>query len=472
MEPTPAQLKDFNLVSDIMEWAQLKGDAAKGLLDVLGLEESDHVRVMAAVSDDDWKESIGRWRVGNADATPAQRAKAVVARGAAYLAATGRRLGVQVQQPLSLRLATGAMPLEAGPSSASSLTRFKFNTVINQASEVELTVLEGDAIKVAYVNYKAIFGTFPPPGEELTTEQLTAVKTILDADVVPYVDFAIWGPHGNRVRRKLKLHGVTFSSDGTLIPTEVAGPPSFDQWSAAYTCLRTALVSWKAVELGRVDQYARLIARYVSRYGQSSWYQIYQADVRCRSEHMERIRRRGDEERAVAEAAGQTHSMDPTRPWDWVWSEVVKDSDFWRVELEEPALMALTRASRSAPASSNLASAPSAKRLAPEGLSTVMKVAKMHEVDGNTFKTNRKGMKLCEGFNKGDCPHNPRSTVCPRDSDAAHQCSRCLDSTHGQHACFRTDFPAQKPLKQHEGGKSRGYGGGKGKGKHKGRWQY
>ena len=156
MEPTPAQLKDFSVVSDIMEWAQLKDAAAKGLLDVLGLEESDHIRVMAALSDDDWKESIGRWRVGNADATPAQRAKAVVARGAAYLAATGRRLGVQVQQPLSLRLATGAMPLEAGPSSASSLTRFKLNTVINQASEVELTVLEGDAIKVAYVNYKAI----------------------------------------------------------------------------------------------------------------------------------------------------------------------------------------------------------------------------------------------------------------------------------------------------------------------------
>ena len=100
-----------------------------------------------------------------------------------------------------------------------------------------------------------------------------------------------------------------------------------------------------------------------------------------------------------------------------------------------------------------------------------MKVAKMHEVDGNTFKTNRKGKKLCEGFNRGDCVHNPRSIVCPRDSDTAHQCSRCLDSTHGLHTCLRTDFPAHKPLVLHVGGKSRVYGGGTDKGDHEGVWQ-
>ncbi len=101
----------------------------------------------------------------------------------------------------------------------------------------------------------------------------------------------------------------TFSKDGTLIPTEVAGPPSYDQWLGSYLCLRTALISWQAIDLGKVDGYARLIARYVERYGSSSWLQIYQADVRCTSEHMERIRRRGEEEAALPRAAGHTAAV-------------------------------------------------------------------------------------------------------------------------------------------------------------------
>ena len=89
--------------------------------------------------------------------------------------------------------------------------------------------------------------------------------------------------------RKLKLQGTTFSSDGSIIPIEVSGPPDIDCWSGSYACLRTALISWKAVELGRLDMYANMIKRYVSRYGSSVRFQIYQAESRCPSEHMERV---------------------------------------------------------------------------------------------------------------------------------------------------------------------------------------
>ena len=87
-----------------------------------------------------------------------------------------------------------------------------------------------------------------------------------------------------------------------------------------------------------MDAYSRLFGRYMSRYGAASWFQMYQAYVRCRSEHMERIRRRGEEELAVAKAAGHVHALDVSRPWDWVWAEVARDLEFWRIELEEPAL--------------------------------------------------------------------------------------------------------------------------------------
>ena len=168
--------------------------------------------------------------------------------------------------------------------------------------------------------------------------------------------------------RKLKLQGTTFSSDGSIIPIEVSGPPDIDCWSRSYACLRTALISWKAVELGRLDMYANMIKRYVSRYGSSVWFQIYQAESRCRSEHMERVRRRGEEERARAMSAGMSHPLNPKRPWDWVWGEVLTDAHFWRIELEEPALIILSRSIGRSPSSDNVAQVTSGKRWLREDL--------------------------------------------------------------------------------------------------------
>ena len=70
-----------------------------------------------------------------------------------------------------------------------------------------MSVLEAGELKVAYDNYKAVFGVVPRVEEELTAEQLTAVQKFLEGDICPYVDFAVWVPHGNRMMRKLKFAG-------------------------------------------------------------------------------------------------------------------------------------------------------------------------------------------------------------------------------------------------------------------------
>jgi hypothetical protein len=462
MDPTPAQLSSYTTVMDFFTWSQLEPKVVTAVTKALGIEEADHYRVLAMISDSDFAEVLASLKTDGVLAAPALRAKTVMARGAAYFAVYGKRLGEVV--PLT---AAAVVPSKVSPV----MNKFKLNTVTNQSSDVELVVLDGGAIREAYIAYRNVFGVFPPPDEELTAEQLTALKATVDADLAPYVDFAVWGPHGNRLVRKLKLHGVSFASDGSLIPVEVSGPPDLDQWMKSYMCLRTALVSWRLVDLGRIDQYGRLISRYLERYGQASWLQIYQADVRCRSEHMERIRRRGDEDRAVAVAGGHTHPMDQARPWDWVWAEACKDLEFWRVELEEPALLALTRSARSAPASMSVAGPQPGKRLAMEGNGPALKIARVHAVDGNNFKANRKGRNLCMAFNRGECTQGT-GTSCPRDSGLAHQCSRCLDATHGANACPRSDFPAQKPNKPtgKGGGKSSKGKGVKGKGGKS--WQY
>jgi len=377
----------------------------------------------------------------------------------------------RVRQVLAAcRLISAPVPPPVKPEPL-PLTKFKLSQVVNQASDIELTALDGPAIKVAYDRYRAVFGTHPPPSEEITGEQLTAVKAMLDADMAPYVDFAVWGPFGNRLAKKLKLNGVTFNSSGALIPLELSGPPSHDQWHRAFLCLRTALVSWGAVELGRLDKYSGMIGRYCERYGASCWLQIYQADVRCRGEHMERIRRRGDEARAKAEAAGGSHPLDPARPWDWVWGEACDDVAFWRVELEEPALLALTRG-RMQPglATQNLATPLPTKRvMVTDDAGPFPKVPKIHSVNGNVFTSNRKGHRICVGYNEGTCMKTSNGRRCPKDSGAIHQCNRCLSDGHGAQSCPRTDHPATKepPAPRRPGGR-----GGKGKGRGKGKYQY
>ena len=183
---------------------------------------------------------------------------------------------------------------------------------------------------------------------------------------------------------------------------------------------------------------------------------------------MERVRRRGEEERALAMFAGMSHPLNRRRPWDWVWGEVLTDAQLWRIELEENALLILSRYIGRSLSSDNVAQVPSGKRWFREdsNLRPPPKMPKTHDVNGNSFVANRRGRRLCDPFKHG-CLHV--QTRRPNDGTLVHQCSRCLDTSHRAHACPRTDFPASRPIVEGLRGKSKGFG--KGKSKQKGRRQ-
>ena len=172
MEPTPVEMQSFTTVESVFVWAQLKGEPLQKLLYILGVEDDDHPRVLAAVSEADWDGAISKWSALAKPASPALKAKAVVAKGAAVLKTTGLRVGEQA--PVS--------SIVPNMSTGSGLGKFNFNTVTNQSSEVVMSVLEAGELKVAYNNYKAVFGVVPPVEEELTAEQLTAVQKFLEGE--------------------------------------------------------------------------------------------------------------------------------------------------------------------------------------------------------------------------------------------------------------------------------------------------
>ena len=83
IEPTPVEMQSFTTVESVFLWAQLKGESLQKLLYILGVEDDDHPRVLAAVSEADWDEAISKWSALANPASPALKAKAVVAKGAA-----------------------------------------------------------------------------------------------------------------------------------------------------------------------------------------------------------------------------------------------------------------------------------------------------------------------------------------------------------------------------------------------------
>eukprot|EP00971_Amphidinium_carterae_P052480 1033048-Amphidinium_carterae.1 len=57
--------------------------------------------------------------------------------------------------------------------------------------------------------------------------------------------------------------------------------------------------------------------------GDKVWALQYQADTRCRQEHMEVIRKR---EKAAFDLGGCTSGWTPDRPWDITWKLAVEDA--------------------------------------------------------------------------------------------------------------------------------------------------
>jgi hypothetical protein len=57
-----------------------------------------------------------------------------------------------------------------------------------------------------------------------------------------------------------------------------------------------------AVKPERIDLYSECIRTFVTTYGEVCWRLIYQADVRTRSEHIERVRRNVQIQSAIVPA--------------------------------------------------------------------------------------------------------------------------------------------------------------------------
>ena len=318
-------------------------------------------------------------------------------------------------------------------------------------------------------NYKLVYTTKPPAAEELTSEQLASLDSVLQSGRVPYADFAVWGLRGDRLLKQVKLVGKVFSTDGTWSMVEMFGPGGFDLWDSSYNLLRSGLIQFGAVDLGILLNYRNAFARRYKQLGPEVWHLAYQAECRCRLELMERLHRQVLDDYEDAKSRNRDHPYDPDRPWNLVWQMAADASDFWKEELENPGFKVVARVAalgdvvdgdaRAAGGPGQAGAAPpgsafeasQSKRGLPCGYPAPPPPPKKqrgnaqgelcHQVVDGKHQVNRSGVKLCQAFQTGQCGPTRRNNQCPRNPAEIHQCEHCLETGHGSaypHPCTRT----------------------------------
>ena len=478
MDPTPEEIVEFRTCDDVAEWAGLKRQTATttteeeeatktpdprgSFFELLGVQAADHFRVLANIPEPDLAALLEAWQVGGKAPTPAQVSQAAL---------TGRcaRVAAGVQPTLAQLRDRALHEKPAEPAQATKTNTVKLANVLDQSNDSEVCLASTKDFEEGFKEFSRRLGGLPEPEEEVTREQFTALKALFESACPPYTDFAVWGPFNRRLQKRLKLSGLTLGEDGTLVRSELYGPPSFEEWERSFRPFRTGCIMLNQVDPANLDLYANHVRAAVQRFGAAAWPVIYQADVRARLEQIERVRRRVEFEAEQAQQLGGKTAFDQKRPWNFCFRALVEDDRFWRKEVEQPALLILAHARSmgsalggDAPVGAGSSGSTGVGGDIPGGdpfnpRKRKMNHLRVHELGENgRLLKNRGGKKLCEAWQDGSCQVGQKGK-CPRNPGLVHQCAICLSQDHGAKFCSAN--PA-KALKK---------GKGKGKGK-KGEW--
>jgi len=520
MDPTLAEFSTWTKIDDVLDWVGIAGVNADtktprgSFMALIGLAGTDHWRPLASMPEADFQAILAAWTIsdGTTDAapTPGVLAQAGIIGRSARIAGGVQKSAVQLAQELAddaahtraLAIAAAA-PQPKAQALAVAARTVPMRDVADVARNDEVPVMSEIDLANFFKTYKRLMHRDPPWEEEPTTDQITAVHTLVGEHVPPYVDLSIFGPHGQRTLRNIKLMGLTLSSTGELQRVELRGPPTVEAWEACMLVFKTIVIGLEIMLPPFIDDYIKKVKGYARRYGPVAWALIYQMDVRFRREWCERIRRSEAEAHQQAVANGGTTSYDPAHPWQRVYEVGVHSSaDFWHQHLEEPCQCVCAKAHSvgafvegDAPVSTAGSHLPSMGAFAPSiasGASAgtsdrkrgsavldpyptiVFPKAKQrvrqHNVDSSgLLTTNRGGHELCRGWQDGTCMETGPNFTCSKNSGRKHQCAKCLSTEHGANAPSPCTRQATVPSVVNSP-KGKGSKGGKSKGKKGGVW--
>jgi len=138
------------------------------------------------------------------------------------------------------------------------------STVDQTDRESEVEIMNSNDVTAAYEEYNKKLGSgivgappvMPHPDEELTIEQLTALRALVASDAPPSVDFSVWRPHANRHKKILALHGLHIGLDGAIVLAEIKGPANIEEWLASWRIVKVACLMLKMLSTAAADTYS------------------------------------------------------------------------------------------------------------------------------------------------------------------------------------------------------------------------
>ena len=464
--PTPEVLSGWGVVEDAREWVGLDQDLMSDFLDILGsrmltslplLAGLDPVVVRRAI--EDVRRAFAEVAEGDTppprEATPLERVQLGL-----FFNAARAKFGLP---PVDVVFELGAAPTGAGqtpPGLAAGtslppnpLHKVKLSSVLDQVSDAEVQLLPADVIAEKRQNYRSITGGDPLERCNFTDAQLSALSQKVSGGGVPYADFAVWGPYGSRIEKRMKFRSSFLDVGGEWKTIEVPGPASFEVWEECWEVFQAAAIADGLASQATLAMYAAEFKSRVRDFGVGCWQLCVEADVIARSEqfvleHSKQL--------ALYSANPKSSPFDPNRPWESVIRAVALDRGFWDRVLEKPALRReLQGGGRATPAfqqqqgeepeSSNKRAAPppkgNPKKRAKGGKGGGANPADQRRKDGRFYR-GRNGKELCFKWGREE-----KGCSEPCSQGRMHACEWCRQPHRSIHCPTHPNWKPGDPSK-------------------------
>ena len=445
MDPDGSELEAISTLAEACAWSGVDGDLQQSLMNQLGTPAK--IREIALINRPNWDKAISALKIAvqSADsavpATERELKPVEVARAESLRRVCLLRVGMPVDHPgstgapVASALGPPAGPQGVTPGAAPASRRLKLASVVDPTLDAEIVNLTATEASHMYTEYKKRYGDLPGADSDPSPDQLAGLHQVVKSGSVPYADFSIFGPHGLRLlRRQMYTAYQLNAATGEWCKREQPGPPGFHDWYRCWKCFRCTMLLIEACNAERLDAYSEHIRSFITQFGEESWWVIYRADVRMRSEHLERIRR----ELRVGKVAG----FSDTDPWPAVFAQAVRDHEFWSREVVIPATLWLANNKRRAAPSSE-ADEPGTASVPSQGPAKKARAKRTYNGEDKSFKDssgiythNRKGIEICRKYNCNECGSTQAQGKCQQSKKRSHQCNRCL-GPHQATACTK-----------------------------------
>ena len=356
------ELASFKVLADVTAWIGLEDAGERKALSsfVACLGSPKMMRQIAAIPLKAYEDATATWRIPDKVGTDiVDTAPTPVELGHVGLLRRVIRILLNLNPDESVAPAPSATPgsgvgMAAMVSSAvqqalpagQSKNKILVSKVLDQADDSEVSLMDPLRAAKLIEDWKTAEndGEEPCEEEEATVAQLSALETRINIHGTTFTDFGIWRPFGNRMGRALKFTVHSMRPDGSVAPREVSGPADFTAWAKSWRVFAFAMAALGQASRTRLARYYERISKLNEEFPRY-WWVVGLADIRMRSEYLERVRRTC----VKKHAAGELQDFDPNRPWDVTFREAAQDKDYWAREVDKKVLLHITSI---APASS------------------------------------------------------------------------------------------------------------------------